>query len=558
MSEDESFRLFRQAVDLHRAGRLAEAGPLYQQVIAALPQAAEPHSMLGALCMQQGRREEGLRLMVAAVRLAPRNPEIVGNYAQALAETGRFDEALTAVEQLLAVKPDFPGGREAQAHLVERLRNMPGGMPASQPDSFATLYRRSLLDLNLRHDVEALVSVRKALALNPQSAEGWNVQASALRALGRIPEALASFDRALAINPDYPDALCNRGSLLLDDQGRAEDALADFDRALALQPHFPEGWNNRGHALRELGRLDAALSSYAKALEQRPDLFDAMKGYGQILLELNRTEEGLAAFREMAAKIYAGGNNEMPSPPHKQRHDREQRAWRQGAASQAGASGQRVRGPAIRSAPLLTDQNADWRELKPQIAVIDNFLSEDALAALRRFCLEEEVWRRAYPNGYLGAFPEHGFACPLLGQIADELRAAYPAIFRDHALNYLWGFKYDSTLTGIGIHADEAAVNVNFWITPDDANLDPESGGLVVWDVAAPLDWNFTRFNNDIPAIRDFLARNGAAPRRIPHRQNRAVIFDSDLFHETDIIRFKEGYENRRINVTMLYGRRKS
>jgi hypothetical protein len=31
-----------------------------------------------------------------------------------------------------------------------------------------------------------------------------------------------------------------------------------------------------------------------------------------------------------------------------------------------------------------------------------------------------------------------------------------------------------------------AAVNVNFWITPDDANLDEKSRGLVVYDVDAP------------------------------------------------------------------------
>jgi hypothetical protein len=42
----------------------------------------------------------------------------------------------------------------------------------------------------------------------------------------------------------------------------------------------------------------------------------------------------------------------------------------------------------------------------------------------------------------------------------------------------------------------------------------------------------------------------------VPHRANRAVISDSDLFHETDRIAFKEGYRNRRINITMLYDRR--
>jgi hypothetical protein len=44
----------------------------------------------------------------------------------------------------------------------------------------------------------------------------------------------------------------------------------------------------------------------------------------------------------------------------------------------------------------------------------------------------------------------------------------------------------------------------------------------------------------------------------IPYRANRAVIFDSDLFHETDAIRFRDGFENRRINCTLLYGFRDS
>jgi Family of unknown function (DUF6445) len=45
---------------------------------------------------------------------------------------------------------------------------------------------------------------------------------------------------------------------------------------------------------------------------------------------------------------------------------------------------------------------------------------------------------------------------------------------------------------------------------------------------------------------------------QVRYRANRAVIFDSDLFHETDRIAFKEGYLNRRINITMLYGKREA
>lgn len=36
------------------------------------------------------------------------------------------------------------------------------------------------------------------------------------------------------------------------------------------------------------------------------------------------------------------------------------------------------------------------------------------------------------------------------------------------------------------VHADDARVNLNFWVTPDDANLDPTSGGLVVYPKEPP------------------------------------------------------------------------
>jgi hypothetical protein len=97
---------------------------------------------------------------------------------------------------------------------------------------------------------------------------------------------------------------------------------------------------------------------------------------------------------------------------------------------------------------------------------------------------------------------------------------------------------------------------VNFWITPDEANLDPQSGGLMVWPVEAPAQWNFDDYNKDRKKIRRFLESSRVAPVNVPYRQNRAVIFNSDLFHATAPLRFKDGYENRRVNVTMLFGRR--
>src|SRR5262249_17388754 len=64
-----------------------------------------------------------------------------------------------------------------------------------------------------------------------------------LRALNRFDEALASYDRALALRPDHSEVLNNRG-ILLYDLRRLNDALAMYARALALRPDHAEAhWN---------------------------------------------------------------------------------------------------------------------------------------------------------------------------------------------------------------------------------------------------------------------------------------------------------------------------
>lgn len=343
---------------------------------------------------------------------------------------------------------------------------------------------------------------------------------------------------------------------------RPQEALAAYDAILAQRPGNAAILNNRGNVLRDMERHGEALDSFTAALAARPGYANALFNRGQTLCRLDRLREGFADITDAARIFHADSVNDTLLP-HKIRHDTEQKAYlaANGIRTRDDVlhleGGERLASPTINSAEAgLVEQR--WRDSDPKLVVIDDLLTPEALESLRRFCWGSTIWRTAHKEGYLGAFPENGFAAPLLVQIAEDLRAAFPAIFKDHPLLYAWAFKYDSQLRGTEIHADEAAVNVNFWITSDEANLDPDRGGLVVWDKAAPLEWDFAKFNADIRLARGFLSRSGAKPVTVPYRANRAVIFDSDLFHETDEIKFAEGYQNRRINVTLLYGRREN
>ena len=64
--------------------------------------------------------------------------------------------------------------------------------------------------------------------------------------------------------------------------------------------------------------------------------------------------------------------------------------------------------------------------------------------------------------------------------------------------------------------------------------------------------------NKDTKKIQEELKKSKGSTQVIPYNENRAVVFNSNLFHETDKYNFKVGYENRRINVTLLFGYRRN
>ena len=367
---------------------------------------------------------------------------------------------------------------------------------------------------------------------------------------------------------DHPDSVDTNMSLaiVLKDQCKLADAEISFRKVVELVPAAAATHNNLGNILFAQDKLQEAEACYRRALEIEPNMADAIKNLGLVIVERGDATESVPWFRRHATLAYGAGNfGQEQVLPHKLQHDQEQRAYVSGGNG-AGTpqfhleEGARMEGRALNPDPSNGEIAAKWQNTSPQIAVLDDLLTDEALERLRQYCWRSTMWHKSYPNGYVGAMPEHGFACPLLAQIADELRETYPEIIGNHPLLRWWGFKYTSQRKGINIHADFAAVNVNFWITPDEANLDSESGGLIVWDKPAPLEWSFAQYNNPNAgeSIRKFLADSGAKAITVPHRANRAVIFDSDLFHQTDTINFKEGYLNRRINITMLYGRREA
>jgi tetratricopeptide (TPR) repeat protein len=80
----------------------------------------------------------------------------------------------------------------------------------------------------------------------------------------------------------------------LAERGRHEEALACYDRALAIRRDIPQVLGNRGNALRNLGRFDEAETSLREALRLKPDFANAHRNLGRVLFDAGRWEEAAA------------------------------------------------------------------------------------------------------------------------------------------------------------------------------------------------------------------------------------------------------------------------
>ena len=95
---------------------------------------------------------------------------------------------------------------------------------------------------------------------------------SALQSLGRRSEAVASYRKALELDPASAETWFKLG-LALQDGRRPADAALAYRRALSLRPELAEAEANLGVALQELGDLAAAKEAYCRAIRLKPEAF---------------------------------------------------------------------------------------------------------------------------------------------------------------------------------------------------------------------------------------------------------------------------------------------
>ena len=568
---------FGSAIIAHNEDRIEEAINLYTEILEINPDHPDVNHNLGVILRGRDSLEQALPLFKKALDVRPDVEQFWISYITSLIDLGDSSKVQSSLkkakkrgvrkEVLNELRLKISSKKWSQTYIASQ------NPPVDQVQIAINFSTQG-------HFEKALGHARKLLQTFPDSAVLFNLIGAQHSKLEQLDEAIAAYKRAVEIEPSFAVAHVNMANMLKD-KGELDDAIASYRRALELKPDCPGTISNLASILVQKGETKNALHNFSMCHDlkrgNRPidpshksfeaiskvkishdiDQFEYLAAAG---IESKKFSSLAALYRRVSSEISWTSDTEVfaLNPAH--------RALLKDSYNRCNnlVEAPVLSGPVLGCGLDFKNITRNYYSHEHGLVYFDNFLNPKALKSLRDFLLGSTIWYDLFhPGGYLGAYLDDGLASPLLLQIAEEMRNSLPDIFMDHPLKQLWAYKYDSrarmsdsSLAGIRAHADAAAVNVNFWITPAIANLDNKSGGLVVYNESAPLHWGFEDFNGSTSRLPAYLESRKENRLVVPYNENRIVLFNSNLIHETDKYYFDEGYENKRINITMLFGKR--
>ena len=228
---------------------------------------AELHHDNGVMLLEMHRLEESLDSFNDAIRLDAKHQDAWVKKGRVLMRLERYDEALEALREAAILdeyNPPLPSDYEA---ICEYEDDTPKPKTWQQMlDGSPEPILRDIgwcLDHLGRHE-ESLELYTRLTERYPDDAGAWFWKAYALSMTGRPDEAIACYERSIAIDPD-PDAHMNIG-YILKGMGKFDEAVEAYESALDLDSQMYDAWEHIGDCHAATGRHDEAVESYRNYL----------------------------------------------------------------------------------------------------------------------------------------------------------------------------------------------------------------------------------------------------------------------------------------------------
>ena len=388
MTELTIDQALQQGVEAHKAGQVQEADRLYTAILKAQPKHPDANHNMGVLAVGVGKIEQALPFFKTALEANPATAQFWLSYIDALIKLDKLADAKAVLGQAKSKGTKGDGFDKLEQRLQEtdqssaldiavQLRDsgefnqaidllkdeidraledadmlallshcylLADQVEAAKlhlnrattiaPNNALVGWNTARLTLKEQKPLEALNVARGTSQRFPDDVEGMGVLGACLRANGEMVESLDVLNKAIELNPNYAEALINRGLIRLSQKNKTE-ALADLELARGLKPHIKQIWDlvitlkmeaqeySAATALlidmieidpedekrlatlalcyQHLKDFEASEEFYNKALAIKPDYADGFNNLGVTLREQGKLEEAIEAYKKALA-----------------------------------------------------------------------------------------------------------------------------------------------------------------------------------------------------------------------------------------------------------------
>lgn len=211
----------------------------------------------------------------------------------------------TIIERCMAKRPEdryqsFAVLRAECEPLLYKISGETVTVPAREEMNAAEWLNKGLSLKNLGRLDEAIASYDKAIELKPSNktaSVALSNKGNCLHLLGKLEDSLVCYAEALKLDPKNEKAWCNKG-YVLQQQGKSQEALACYDRSIEISPDFAIAWNNKAFSYLSLSDYKKVVECADMAIRYSPGEDAAWVNKGAGLYAQNLNKEALVCYKQ--------------------------------------------------------------------------------------------------------------------------------------------------------------------------------------------------------------------------------------------------------------------
>lgn len=259
-----------------------------------------------------GQYNEALSACEQAIALKPKskNLDLWTIRGNSLLKLERYADAVASYQQVLKKEPNNSFVLTQQCEALSALGNHSDAIAFCEQALLTnanwgnitpamTWYNRGLALRKLTRNEEAVTSFERATLINPNYSLALAQKCGALTDLGRYDEAIQACNSAKEKNGDWgkatPAVAWINQAIALTKSGKIKDAVIAYEQGLAINPQDAISWYNQGILLQKIQQRQRALSSFDRAIQINPKFSLALAHKAETLNQLQNYQEALVA-----------------------------------------------------------------------------------------------------------------------------------------------------------------------------------------------------------------------------------------------------------------------